>query len=194
MTYEASARVDLSSGDGVGLERNLCALTNVCQDGTLQTMKRGTTHDVILQMLTDTRQLDLHRHVRTRQNILGAYTAMQKHMRTTHSPSTQNNLLINLHSLLRRTPSTSKLHRRHVLIPIAVGRVAENETGDGSVGEDGEVRTRWERVDVCRSSVGTSPIGGVDGRCSDESARVVSSVGVDVGWDTEVGERVCPVA
>ena len=149
---------------------------------------------MILQMLTDTWQLDLHRHVRTRQNILGAYTTMQKHMRTTHSPSTQNNLLVHLDSLLRRTPSTSKLHRRNILVTVTVGRVAENETGDGSVGEDGEVRTGWEGVDVCRSSVGTSPIGGVDGRCSDESARVVSPVGVDVGGDAEVSKRVCPVA
>lgn len=96
---------------------------------------------MILEMLADTGEFMNQRNSRLGQNILRADTAVHKNSGATNGTSSENDLLLDLHCLLRR-PSVARIFNGICCqVPLGGGRVEEN-TSDKGVGHYGVVGTR----------------------------------------------------
>lgn len=74
-------------------------------------MRLGT-HNVILEMLSDTRKLDVNGNAGSVQNILRTNSTVHKYMRATNCATSQDNFLSDINGLLCSTPGSGKLDAR----------------------------------------------------------------------------------
>ena len=123
----------------------------LCVRGQLQDHSaEHDTHNVVLQVLTDTGQLDVDGNVDCLENVLWADTAVHQDMGATNGSTSEDDFFGDIDGLPLRRSRGGELHR--VRGEVARGRIrGEYEARDGSVGEDGEIRPRRERVDVRRA-------------------------------------------
>ena len=148
---------------------------------------------MVLQMLPDAGQVDVHGNINRLKDVRRPNTAEHEHLRAANRARSEDNLLCDVHRLARGGSRRRELHRIHAeVVRRRVRR--EDEARDSAVREDVEVCARRERVDVCGARVGARPVRWVDRRRRDEAAPAVAAVGVRREGDADVLEGSRPVA
>ena len=107
--------------------------------------KRGgkNAHDVILQVLTDARKIQLYVDASSSQDILRSNPAVHQYIGTSYRTSGQQNLLENVNGGNGATLAVGKLD--------AGGSEAaiEKNIGNGGIDQDVQIWARRQRVNVC---------------------------------------------
>jgi hypothetical protein len=95
-----------------------------------------STHNVVLQMLSDTRQLYVNRNVHCLKHVFRADPAQHQHLRTADRAACQDDLLRDIDRARLCAACRSKLDGARSKIPLRrVGR--EYDACDGRIGENG---------------------------------------------------------
>jgi len=128
-------------------------------------MESKNTHDVVLKMVTNTREIHLHVNVGSSQDVLRSDPALHQDIGTSDRTSSQDDLLPNVDRGNGTTLDPGELDSSSGEL------VVENDLGNGSIWQDLQVITRRQRVDISNTRVRTSPVGGIDGRRGDEGPR-----------------------
>ena len=146
-----------------------------------------SAHGVILQVLTDTGKIQGDVDASGSQDVLWSNTAVHQKMGASYRAGSQQNLLLSIDGGNGTTPGLGELDTGGSEVAV------ENDLGNGGVGQDVEVRARRQRVNVCGTRVGTSPVSGIDGRSGNESPERLATRGIGALRNSDILESGYPI-
>jgi hypothetical protein len=157
---------------------------------------------MILEMLANTRQVEVDPDTNLVEDILGSNTRVHEDLGATHGASGEDDLLVDANdvsgshiarSCVPKLEAVSN-HQAFLISHCHPSAICKAELGDTGLGDDVQVVPLRQRINVRGSRVAPRPVGLADTAGSDETAKRNTTVGCLERWHTSSVTSGRPIA